>query len=357
MKICFVLPTLGDSGGVSIVMNLAKKLAEEGHEIKIIRPIVIPNVKGWRYKEITNFMKLLVWIPLNLLNHNKKKYTNTNIEISRVLTLNHLPKHYDIYIATWWETAYFINKIKNKRKIYFIQGFETWYGNKEMVTKTYNYEGFKMVTICKYLKQRINDYTSKEISLVYNEVDLGKFGLIEGVRDNNSVGIIYREHSLKGFDKFIDYLASYRRDDVSYFLVGRNIPKKYIHRFNYVFNGHSKNDLELFYNKIGLLVIPSDEEGFGLPIIESMMCKTPVAVKNIGIAYELIQNRINSFILETNSAENINDVINEYMSLSLDQKINIQNAAYNTIHSSYKALVKKSEQQFIEIIADNGEKL
>ena len=42
------------------------------------------------------------------------------------------------------------------------------------------------------------------------------------------------------------------------------------------FDGVSDEDLPLFYNAAGLLVLPSLYEGFGLPVVEAMACGTPV---------------------------------------------------------------------------------
>lgn len=47
------------------------------------------------------------------------------------------------------------------------------------------------------------------------------------------------------------------------------------------------DDLVATYNAASLLVLPSFEEGFGLPVIEAMACGTPVAVSRIGALVEL----------------------------------------------------------------------
>lgn len=47
------------------------------------------------------------------------------------------------------------------------------------------------------------------------------------------------------------------------------------------------DDLVAIYNAASLLVLPSFEEGFGLPVIEAMACGTPVAVSQIGALVEL----------------------------------------------------------------------
>ena len=50
------------------------------------------------------------------------------------------------------------------------------------------------------------------------------------------------------------------------------------------------DDLVALYNAAKLLVLPSFDEGFGLPVIEAMACGTPVAVSHIGALKELVGN-------------------------------------------------------------------
>ncbi len=48
-----------------------------------------------------------------------------------------------------------------------------------------------------------------------------------------------------------------------------------------IFTGYvPKSDLPLFYNAAELLVNPSLWEGFGLPLVEAMACRTPIAVSD-----------------------------------------------------------------------------
>lgn len=48
------------------------------------------------------------------------------------------------------------------------------------------------------------------------------------------------------------------------------------------------DDLVALYNAATLLVLPSFDEGFGLPVIEAMACGTPVAVSQCGALVELV---------------------------------------------------------------------
>jgi len=53
---------------------------------------------------------------------------------------------------------------------------------------------------------------------------------------------------------------------------------------NYV----NESDLPGLYAQAELLVLPSFDEGFGLPVIEAMACGTPVIVSNGGALPEVV---------------------------------------------------------------------
>lgn len=75
-----------------------------------------------------------------------------------------------------------------------------------------------------------------------------------------------------------------------------------------VFTGFiSDEDLVCLYNAASLLVLPSLEEGFGLPAIEGMACGTPVAASNCGSFPEILGEA--GYFFDPNDTQNIAEVI------------------------------------------------
>jgi glycosyltransferase involved in cell wall biosynthesis len=92
--------------------------------------------------------------------------------------------------------------------------------------------------------------------------------------------------------------------------------KKQIAEFNLtdkvVFTGFIEDiDLARLYNAATLVVLPSLEEGFGLPAVEAMACGTPVAASNRGSLPEVLGPAGRFF--EPTDVENVADIIKQIL--------------------------------------------
>jgi len=231
----------------------------------------------------------------------------------------------------------YVPNLSSIDKIYFIQGYdplcEDWGRTAKHIEETYKYKEFRFLTISKYLKNRMHEHGKKDVTVIYNSINTNCLKRVRNKKEADAVGVIYRGNYSKKLINFINYLKKYKRSDLKYYCIGRNIKKEHAKLFDCVMDGSEFKQMVNFYNKIGMLVIPSEEEGFSLPVLESMMCGTPVAIKNIGIAYELVRNKENSIIMGSNTPEAIKDSINFYASLSNEKKLNMQKLAYESVNA------------------------
>lgn len=82
----------------------------------------------------------------------------------------------------------------------------------------------------------------------------------------------------------------------------------------------SFDTLRLLYQKSDLFVLPSNYEGFGLPVLEAMMAETPVISSKAGALEEVTGNH--AFHFEEMSAQNISQKVLEVLSLDDETKRN-----------------------------------
>jgi len=107
----------------------------------------------------------------------------------------------------------------------------------------------------------------------------GKFLLAVGITPRKNV-----ERIIEAFDKV--------RAGMNLRLVIIGEPKvKLAHHRGVIYTGHiESSDMPAFYSGAEALVYPSLYEGFGLPILESFACKTPVVTSNRGSMKEIAGN-------------------------------------------------------------------
>ena len=95
----------------------------------------------------------------------------------------------------------------------------------------------------------------------------------------------------------------------------------------------SSAEMPLVYNLVDCLLFPSYYEGFGMPVIESLACHTPVVVSRNGALPELCP----SLTLEVNS-NNIEEMADRVLQATSDNQIKdriIEQAEY--LISQYRA--------------------
>ena len=111
------------------------------------------------------------------------------------------------------------------------------------------------------------------------------------------------------------------------------------------------NDMEEFYQKCDLFVLPSIDEGFGMVVFEALACSLPVIItKNVG-AGEFITNGKEGYIVDIRNAQQIKDKI-EYLNknrqiiktMSLEAKKTFK--SYQMRKDNYSGRVEKLYSQF-----------
>src|SRR6185312_16349777 len=95
MKIAYLIPSCGVSGGVAVICHHANRLLKRGHEVILLTETLDSG---------------LDWFP------------NQNVPI---LSLKQYPIGLDILVATGWSTSFLVANLPAKHKFYFVQSDET----------------------------------------------------------------------------------------------------------------------------------------------------------------------------------------------------------------------------------------
>jgi O-antigen biosynthesis protein len=149
MKICFLIGSVGISGGAYVIFQHASYLNNAGHEVTIGAQDPFD-------------VKTYAWHPL-------------------AFTLNIIPlekaekETFDLVIATWWKTALDLHRFNSHRYAYFVQSIESrFYSESEvplrkLVDSTYDLP-ISFVTEANWIRQYLHQNHGKNAYIVQNGI-------------------------------------------------------------------------------------------------------------------------------------------------------------------------------------------
>jgi glycosyltransferase involved in cell wall biosynthesis len=294
MRITFMLPHAGLSGGVRVVAIYAQRLQQRGHRVTILST-------PFRLHGIAEHLRNL-WFRLGLWMSGKPEPSHLNgigVEHRLLKSPNWLDPadvpDADVIVATWWETAEHVAKLpcRHGAHAYFIQGYEAHgWQPAERVDATWRLPMQKIVVarwLAELARSRFADDTA---ILASNAVDLQQFAVPVRARQSRpTVGMLYSGQEFKGSDVCIRAIEIARRSVPDLQVVGFGTSQ--LHETEMppdtcYFSLPAQDQLKDIYGRCDVWLFGSRREGFGLPILEAMACRTPVIATPAGAAPELL---------------------------------------------------------------------
>ncbi|MFA5158274.1 MAG: glycosyltransferase family 4 protein [Patescibacteria group bacterium] len=273
-KIVFVVNTVGMTGGIRVVFEYAKRLKNDGHEVKIVHLLKLrPGLKS----SLTAVFKKIKWALRG--RNNIGWFDLGGVSISHQISLG---ANADILIATAYETAKPVSDHKaNVKKIYFIQGYESW-GRKE-ANETYQLP-IRKITISIWLKDLLKEKFGADAEVATPGIDLEQFD-VKKKQFNREKVIAMMYHTLpeKGAKIGLGALekVSVAHPEVKFQIFGMYDPPQLPKNATY-FKDPSRNKLREIYTTSDIYIIPSLSEGFGLTALEAMSAGCALVVTKTG---------------------------------------------------------------------------
>jgi len=294
VKITFVLAIADLSGGVRVVSIYADRLKRRGHDVTIVvRP---PRAATFREKARSAITgRALPAAARTGPSHLDQLDVDVRyIDGHRPVTAADVPDA-DVIVATWWETSEWIESFPASKgaKAYFIQHYEV-HANQPVarVDRTWRLPMHK-ITISRWLVDLARDrFGDNEVSLVPNSVDLKQFqSPPRGKQEVPTVGLMYSLVSFKGCEISLK----------AFEMASKVVPRLKLVSFGYrdpvpemplppgaqFVRQPAQNALRDIYGQCDMWLFSSRSEGFGLPLLEAMACRTPVIATPAGAAPEV----------------------------------------------------------------------
>lgn len=179
--------------------------------------------------------------------------------------------------------------------------------------------------------QGLTETEKQKYHLVYNGIDVEKFDKYKNIKkepDKFIIGYAGRIASNKGIDVLLEAFGrlSEKYDNIYLQLAGTD-EKDYLQQVQQFINEHnlqnrikylgSQKDMERYYKKLNLFVLPSVvKEAFGLVLCEAMYCGVPVITTNSGAQGEIITNGVDGTIVQAGNVEALAQSIEDVYSNS-----------------------------------------
>ncbi len=278
-----------------VVAIYAERLQARGHEVHVVCPPPQPITLRQQLRSILKGHGLLSQTPSPYFDN--RKFHLHILEKHRPVAADDIPDA-DVVIATWWATAEWVDRYPASKgaKVYFIQHHETVFSSQptERVEATLRLPMYK-ITIAEWLLDLMQkQYGATQVALVPNSVNTEQFNAPpRSKQPAPTVGVMYTDVEWKGCDISLEAFS----------LAARDIPDLQLVAF-----GHLPSTAQLplppqtkytlrppqsiikdLYAQCDAWLFGSRIEGFGLPILEAMACRTPVIGTPAGAAPELLK--------------------------------------------------------------------
>jgi glycosyltransferase involved in cell wall biosynthesis len=161
---------------------------------------------------------------------------------------------------------------------------------------------------------------------IYTGVDTERFKDLNLERDVNQLLLVGRMHPYKGYEDLFPSLNIVfgEHKDLYLTIIGTIIDDYKAKLLSLVSNTHhsrirfisriSNEDLPAYYNRANLSILPSRVEALPIIPLESMSCGTPVIMSDRFSAREIIDDKVDGFLVDTGNPEDLAKNILEIIS-------------------------------------------
>lgn len=302
MKITFVLPFGSLTGGIRVASHYATQLAARGHDVRVVsQPAPRRSLKD-RLRAFAAGRALPRSIPSPLLEPLGSRHSV--LPSCRPVVAGDL-QDADFVIATWWETAEWVANLpaSKGRKLYLLQDYEMFpYLPQDRVAATYD-AGLRMIAVSSYIRTTIEErHGITGIDLLLNGVDTRHFD--PPPRDRNlsmTVGFLFQYDERKNTPLALAAIEKARARvpnlRVKAFGSAPPRPEDPLPPYIEFERAPPQDRIPQIYAACDAWIVPSRNEGFGLPLLEAMACRTPVLATRFGASEDIVEDGRNGFLL------------------------------------------------------------
>lgn len=337
MRVTFILPPVNFSGGVKVVVIYAEQLKRMGHIVRIISP---PPTEMTFSQKCESWLKGNGWPDDAARRRSHLDGTELDhrvLDRRRPVTNEDVPDG-DVVIATWWETAEWVAALSACKgaKVYFIQHHEIF--NPLPVARvqaTYRLPFHKIVVAGWLNRVMAEQYGDCIVDVVPNSVDRTQFfAPVRGKQLIPSVGFLHSNAHVKGLDLTLAALDIVRDQipDLRMISFGSECPRRELALPKGVefFRLPRQDEIRNLYARCDIWITASRSEGFNLPALEAMACRTPIVSTRTGWPEEAVKSGWNGVLVDVDDVSGLAQGVEWVLSRSDEEWRNLSTNAYST---------------------------
>jgi glycosyltransferase involved in cell wall biosynthesis len=275
-KIAFILPGVGISGGIAVVLRHASMLIDSGHDVMVIN-IGVDSAPDW----FTGNKAPIIHF------NDQRQYLFDNI---------------DILIATGWNTAEWLNKIQSKRKLYFVQSDERRFvddlESKNRIESTYRMN-CEYLTEARWIIDLLRTEFNQKAYYVPNGLDQSFFYPLEEKKkaEKSKVRVLIEGPICIPFKGMKEAYSAISELDCEIWIVSSAGKPPADWRYDKYFEAVPMAQMREIYANCDILLKMSRVEGFFGPPMEAMACGCAVVVSEVTGWDEYIVNGKNALVV------------------------------------------------------------
>lgn len=328
MKIAYLIPGCGVSGGIAVVCQHVNRLKNRGHNVLLISE---------------NGERVIDWFPNQCVN---------------IVGLDDVPDDLDVLVATAWSTAFRVAVLPAKHKFYFVQSDETRFHPKnsawEHITRLTYSIAFNYITEARWIKKWLFEGFGHDAALVPNGLDDKLFFPVEPlvpkgnkprVLLEGAIGLPYKGmaeafEAIQDLDVEVWCVSSYGKPDKSW-------------KCDRFFERVPMTEMKHVYASCDILLKLSRVEGFFGPPMEMMACGGVAVVGKVTGYDEYIEDGVNALVVDANKPSEARQAVKKLLDDSELRNRLIENGKITAGNWQWESSIDILERRFVDVVEGN----
>lgn len=341
MKITFVLPGGGTSGGVRCTVVACNRLLDRGHQVRLFykQSLVTPKSVARSFWHKLWYKGCYNWIEM---------FKGTKIAYKDINDIHFSPD--EIIVAAGMECSAQLDVFSDlsNPKLQYSHGLTPWIP--EVTKKALSLDIPKIAVSSSIVEQAKSVSKGEFLAVVPNGIDPNEYFPDNSRNRRNGIGTIFSDHSAKDPKTILSVLELLRGKlpNTPQYIFGssrrpREITSKSYAYFPTVAHARQKYSSSLVW------FMASRWEGFSMPVLEAMACGCAVVATDCGGTRDIITHGENGFLVEVGDVSGIVDRVDELLKNEALRKKFVRKSQETVNSFSWENAIGKLESVLLKI--------